>query len=176
MLCYGIKFLNITTDPVELWAAPNSRSRVEKDYFDSHFQPFYRTEQIIITSNGLKPVSLHLILGIIILINIITQLLSVSQQQFTYNSSKGPVEFGPVFNKTFIIKVFELQESIKNISTLNNYTLADICFAPLSTSYTGRTTVKDCAIQSVWGYFQDNMNIFNNTDYGDIDHLKECLQ
>lgn len=45
-LGHGIKYLRITTDPVELWASPNSRSRIEKEYYDSHFQPFYRTEQV----------------------------------------------------------------------------------------------------------------------------------
>lgn len=45
-LGHGIKYLKITTDPVELWASPNSRSRIEKEYYDSHFQPFYRTEQV----------------------------------------------------------------------------------------------------------------------------------
>ena len=55
-LNHGIKYLIVTTDPVELWASPNSRSRVEKDYFDSHFEPFYRTEQIIISAVGLDTV------------------------------------------------------------------------------------------------------------------------
>lgn len=44
---HGIKYLKITTDPVELWAAPNSRSRVEREVFDSNFEPFYRIEQVI---------------------------------------------------------------------------------------------------------------------------------
>lgn len=35
-------------DPVDLWANPTSQSRVEKDYFDSRFGPFYRTNQIFI--------------------------------------------------------------------------------------------------------------------------------
>lgn len=39
-------FFKITVDPVELWASPTSQSRQEKDYFDSRFGPFYRTEQI----------------------------------------------------------------------------------------------------------------------------------
>jgi Niemann-Pick C1 protein len=54
----GIKFIKVTTDPVELWASPHSRSRVEREYFDSHFEPFYRTEQVIIRASGYKPVSL----------------------------------------------------------------------------------------------------------------------
>ena len=47
-LSYGATMLEITVDPVELWANPDSRSRVEKDYFDSRFSPFYRTNQIFI--------------------------------------------------------------------------------------------------------------------------------
>ena len=40
----------ITTDPVKLWSAPDSRARQEKDYFDANFNPFYRTEMIIFTA------------------------------------------------------------------------------------------------------------------------------
>lgn len=50
-LSIGLTMFQITTNPVELWSAPDSRARVEKDYFDSHFGPFYRTEQVIITTN-----------------------------------------------------------------------------------------------------------------------------
>jgi Niemann-Pick C1 protein len=46
VLLQGIFQLEITTDPVQLWASPTSRSRLEKDFFDSRFRPFYRTEQI----------------------------------------------------------------------------------------------------------------------------------
>ena len=42
----GIHYLHITTDPVQLWASPQSRSRVEREFFDSTFQPFYRIEQV----------------------------------------------------------------------------------------------------------------------------------
>lgn len=43
---YGIKFLHITTDPVQLWASPQSKSRIEREFYDSQFQPFYRIEQV----------------------------------------------------------------------------------------------------------------------------------
>lgn len=58
VLGQGILYLHLTTDPVELWASPSSRCRQEKTYFDTHFEPFYRTEQIIIHPVGLKNVSL----------------------------------------------------------------------------------------------------------------------
>ena len=47
-LSVGIIYLKVTTDPIELWASPSSRSRVEKDFFDSTFRPFYRAAQVII--------------------------------------------------------------------------------------------------------------------------------
>lgn len=56
-LSYGALQLIITTDPVELWASPTSRSRIEKDYFDSRFSPFYRTNQIFIKPNNQESVS-----------------------------------------------------------------------------------------------------------------------
>lgn len=55
-LSFGIKYLSITSNPIEIWAAPTSRARIEKNYFDSHFQPFYRTEQVYIKSVGLDKV------------------------------------------------------------------------------------------------------------------------
>lgn len=84
----GIRYIRFTTDPVELWASPTSRSRIEKEYFDSHFEPFYRIEQIIINAINLP--------------NIV------------HNTSNGNVEFGPVFHKDFLIEVYNLQESIKS--------------------------------------------------------------
>lgn len=61
-LSSGFFFMQITTDPVELWAAPHSRSRIEKQHFDKTFGPFFRNEQIFIkpknTSNVLLPISI----------------------------------------------------------------------------------------------------------------------
>lgn len=56
-LTVGVIYLEVTIDPVELWAAPESRSRQEKDYFDKNFNPFYRTEQVILHAEGLESVS-----------------------------------------------------------------------------------------------------------------------
>lgn len=56
-LTVGVVYLEVTIDPVELWASPESRSRQEKDYFDNNFTPFYRTEQVILHAEGLASVS-----------------------------------------------------------------------------------------------------------------------
>lgn len=44
----GLVFVQVTTNPVDLWSAPSSQARLEKEYFDTHFGPFFRTEQLII--------------------------------------------------------------------------------------------------------------------------------
>ena len=56
VLAVGMVNMIITTDPVELWAAPTSRSRIEKDFFDSNFRPFYRTEMVIVKAKNLDTV------------------------------------------------------------------------------------------------------------------------
>uniref|UniRef100_A0A182NUF5 SSD domain-containing protein n=1 Tax=Anopheles dirus TaxID=7168 RepID=A0A182NUF5_9DIPT len=137
----GINFLRVTTNPVELWASPHSRSRVEREYFDSTFEPFYRIEQIIIKAENLSNVM--------------------------HNTSNGVIQFGPVFNRQFLLDVFELQEQIKKIQAVregSNETLGlnDICFAPLSSN--GPVQTKDCVVQSLWGYFSDDMDDFNEEE------------
>ena len=57
-LTVGVVFLEVTIDPVELWASPESRSRQEKDYFDKSFTPFFRTEQVILHAEGIEGVRL----------------------------------------------------------------------------------------------------------------------
>lgn len=42
----GITLVKITTDPVQLWASPTSKSRMEREFFDSTFEPFFRIEQV----------------------------------------------------------------------------------------------------------------------------------
>ena len=47
-LSFGLFFFAVTTDPVKLWSSPHSRARLEKNYYDENFRPFYRTEQILV--------------------------------------------------------------------------------------------------------------------------------
>ncbi|XP_069668907.1 NPC intracellular cholesterol transporter 1 homolog 1b-like isoform X2 [Periplaneta americana] len=100
-LGYGAFDLNVTTDPVEIWAAPESRSRIEKEYFDSRFEPFYRTEQVFVKTVGLDKVKW------------------------------GDREYGPIFNKKFLSAVFDLQDQIQQLGEDEGKGLSKICFAPL---------------------------------------------
>ncbi|CAG4956215.1 unnamed protein product [Parnassius apollo] len=134
-LGHGIKYMQVTTNPVELWAAPHSRSRVERNYFDSHFEPFYRTEMLIISSKGLPEIE--------------------------HDTPSGTINFGPVFNATFMLKVLDLQNRIMALG--NETKIQDICFAPLTSSFTGPVTADKCVVQSVWGWWENDEEEFNDT-------------
>lgn len=136
----GIKFLHVTTDPVKLWASPQSRSRVEREYFDSNFQPFYRIEQIIITAVDLPDI--------------------------VHNTTNGPITFGPVFDKQFLTDVFHLQEEIKNLGK-NGTMLKDICYAPMASVDADSVETDNCVVQSIWGYFQDELDRLDDEDIED---------
>uniref|UniRef100_A0A2A4K8N4 SSD domain-containing protein n=1 Tax=Heliothis virescens TaxID=7102 RepID=A0A2A4K8N4_HELVI len=45
----GLTFLNLTSNPIELWSSPDSRSRQQLNYFNERFGPFYRTAQVFLT-------------------------------------------------------------------------------------------------------------------------------
>lgn len=105
-LCAGASLFTVTTDPVKLWSAPNSRARTEKEYYDSHFVPFYRTEQLIIS----RPDNDTLI----------------EYKKRSYSN---------LLDKNFLHEILDLQLAIEGLTAeYNNKTigLEDICFAPLS--------------------------------------------
>ena len=81
-LACGLVRFTVTTDLVELWSAPNSESRKQKDIFDSRFGPFYRTEQLIIRSTNPTPAGYT-----------------------RYGDSKF-IPFGPIFHLDLLNQVF----------------------------------------------------------------------
>ncbi|CAG2116486.1 unnamed protein product, partial [Medioppia subpectinata] len=144
-------------DPVQLWSAPTSRARSEKDFFDNSFGPFYRTAQIIIWPNN-KTTFEHFYL-----------------EDETTNSTKT---IGPVFEKQFLLQVLELQSKVLNLTANvadKEVVLSDICFDPMKN--------KKCATQTPLGWFQNDINILNKTridedlnnhEYNYLDHFISC--
>ncbi|KAM7018968.1 NPC1-like intracellular cholesterol transporter 1 [Tautogolabrus adspersus] len=158
----GLKSIELTTDPVELWSAPNSRARQEKEFHDKHFTPFFRTNQLILTAPGRKG-------------HIYDSLLF------------GPQNFSGLVSKDLVIELLELQKKIQKIEfwskDLNRTaSLKDVCYAPLNPS---NPSLTDCATNSLPQYFQnslDNINAkVNMTELGVTrevdwrDHLIYCL-
>ena len=158
----GVYFFEVTTDPVELWSAPNSRAREEKDYFDQNFGPFYRTEQVVITASPIFT-------------------------NYTFYTDREHWTSGPVFFHEVLFEAFDLQSAIMNISAprydqdgnfIENVTIDDICFKPLEPDNT------NCTIQSVFNYFQNSFEKLNYTEsdpffgtvtYNASYHIHYCL-
>lgn len=137
-LTIGVAFLQVTTDPVELWASPTSRTRKHKDYFDSRFSPFYRTTQVIITPKGYEWENVT-----------VTDSLNVDRVYL----------FGPALNASFVQKVMQLQTEITSLkghlANGSEVQLTDVCEQPMAPEY------EHCLIQSVMNYWQndpDNLN------------------
>uniref|UniRef100_A0A670Y8Z2 NPC intracellular cholesterol transporter 1 n=1 Tax=Pseudonaja textilis TaxID=8673 RepID=A0A670Y8Z2_PSETE len=129
MCSSGLAFLKITTNPVDLWSAPNSQARREKEYFDTNFGPFFRTEQLIIQAVNTTP--------------------EIFKPYFP-----GPdVPFGPPLTKHILHQILDLQNGIENITaSYKNETvmLKDFCLAPLA-PYNN-----NCTILSVLNYYQNS--------------------
>uniref|UniRef100_A0A667FW60 NPC1 like intracellular cholesterol transporter 1 n=1 Tax=Lynx canadensis TaxID=61383 RepID=A0A667FW60_LYNCA len=129
----GLAFMELTTDPVELWSAPSSQSRREKEFHDQHFGPFLRTNQVILTAPT-RPGS-------------------------SYNSLLlGPKNFSGVLAPDVLLEVLELQETLRHLQVWSpeeqrNVSLQDVCFAPLNPH---NTSLSDCCVNSLLQYFQNN--------------------
>ncbi|XP_072525289.1 NPC intracellular cholesterol transporter 1 [Salminus brasiliensis] len=130
----GLAYMRVTTDPVELWSAPHSQARQEKDYFDQHFGPFFRTEQLIITTPW--------------------------TEWFIFESMTGQdIPFAPIFNLSLLHQILDLQTDIENLEADYNgqkVTLNDICVSPLAPDN------NNCAILSVLNYFQNSHEVLDH--------------
>uniref|UniRef100_A0A3B3YZ81 SSD domain-containing protein n=1 Tax=Poecilia mexicana TaxID=48701 RepID=A0A3B3YZ81_9TELE len=130
----GLKSIKLTTDPVELWSAPNSRARQEKDFHDKHFTPFFRTNQLILTAPGRKG---HLYDSLLF----------------------GKQNFSGLISKSLILELLDLQRRIQVTKDLNRTaTLKDVCYAPLNPS---NPSLTDCAVNSLPQYFQNSLDNIN---------------
>lgn len=57
-MLFGVLNLQLTSNPIELWSAPDSRSRADLEYFNSRFGPFYRAAQVFLTFD-LEPLEVN---------------------------------------------------------------------------------------------------------------------
>ncbi|XP_047550697.1 NPC1-like intracellular cholesterol transporter 1 [Lutra lutra] len=129
----GLAFVQLTTDPVELWSAPSSQARSEKAFHDQHFGPFFRTNQVILTAPG--------------------------EPGYHYDSLLlGPKNFSGILALDFLLELLELQERLRHLQVWSptekrNISLQDVCFAPLNPH---NASLSDCCVNSILQYFQSN--------------------
>ncbi|XP_065212714.1 NPC intracellular cholesterol transporter 1 homolog 1b isoform X2 [Planococcus citri] len=152
-LSYGITFVEIVTNPVELWASSTSQCRKEREYFNENFGPFYRIQQVIVSAKGLN--------------------------NFFHNTSNGPVEFGPVFHEEFLRDFKKLQDEISNLGKPEEG-LEKICFSPFASRGKKLKTPGKCLIQSVMGYFKvikfDRHKMEKGFNITYLDQISKCVQ
>ncbi|XP_008563219.1 PREDICTED: Niemann-Pick C1-like protein 1, partial [Galeopterus variegatus] len=135
-LAGGLTFTELTTDPVELWSAPNSQARREKAFHDEHFGPFFRTNQVILTAPN--------------------------RPSYRYDSLLlGPKNFSGILNVDLLLELLELQEKLRHLQVWSpeaqrNISLRDICYAPLNPN---NASLSDCCINSFLQYFQSNSTL-----------------
>ncbi|KAG8178263.1 hypothetical protein JTE90_018810 [Oedothorax gibbosus] len=139
---------DVTTNPVDLWVSPGSEARRDMENFNTHFEPFYRIEQLIITPTN----------------------KNLFEHPIIVNHELKNISFGPVFQQDFLVASLELLLKIENLtSTFKNSTvhLTDICLSPLKPLNT------KCAIQSLFGFFQNQLAFFDDeTRY--LTHFRSC--
>uniref|UniRef100_A0A672MRJ0 NPC1 like intracellular cholesterol transporter 1 n=1 Tax=Sinocyclocheilus grahami TaxID=75366 RepID=A0A672MRJ0_SINGR len=134
----GIKDIELTTDPVQLWSAPQSRAMREKAFHDANFDPFYRTNQLILTAPD--------------------------RPSHYYDSLLfGEQNFSGIISKDLIIELLELQQKIQAIELWSDElnrtaSLKDVCYAPLNPD---NPSLTDCAVNSLPQYFQNSMDKLN---------------
>ena len=123
LLNIGWKDFQVERDPVRLWVAPDSESKLQKEYFDQHFGPFYRPQQIFITS---------------------TQ----STASNTSQTSLSPTfdYLPPVLSYEHLKWWFDVESNIRSLRSSRGYELSDVCFKP-----SGPGT--PCVVQSVTAWF-----------------------
>lgn len=125
-LNYGWKYFQVETDPVRLWVAPTSESRIQKEFFDEHFGPFYRPQQIFVTAPASDP----------------------SLTGPVTNSSTVAEKLQPVLSWDRLVWWDRVEKEIAALETDEGITLHDVCFKPAGPS-------GDCVVQSVMGWFGD---------------------
>lgn len=152
-LAFGVRHLIIVTDPVELWAAPESQTRLEKDYFDERFGPFFRTSQVFVKARNAE----------------------------RFNASIGPTNrtFGPAFEREFLLEVMRMQKRIERLGVDEEEGLENVCFALVpemkGDEESGGGAQKKCVVQSVLGYFGDRLSDLEEEGDFYLETLDMCI-
>lgn len=128
----GWKKFEVETDPVRLWVSPGSEARNRKAYFDEHFGPFYRTQQVFVMDNSAAEQSKA----------------GISHQGAEWSDFLVSVE--PALSWERLQWWAQVEEEIRNLKSPNGTTFQDVCFAPSGQG-------GPCVVQSIMGYFGDDL-------------------
>lgn len=134
----------VETDPVRLWVAPDSESRLQKEYFDEHFGPFYRTEQIFVTA---------------------APQVAESKPNDTTTTSIIVGEKGPVLSWDRLKYWFDVEADIRDLVSPNGFALDDVCFKPAGPHGA-------CVTQSIAAWYGNDLQDYDPESWAD--QLEAC--
>ncbi|KAK0560785.1 niemann-Pick type C- protein 1 [Tilletia horrida] len=131
----------VETDPVHLWVAKDSESKLRKEYFDEQFGPFYRTQQVFLMDAsgkelaGQRPRTSNILPSL------------VQEGRGGDNITAYLNEAQPALNWDRLQWWAEVESAIRDLKTeRNGLTFQDVCFAPSGSG-------GPCVVQSILGYF-----------------------
>ncbi|KAF4619859.1 hypothetical protein D9613_005559 [Agrocybe pediades] len=147
LLNIGWKKFEVETDPVRLWVAPTSESKLQKEFFDTNFGPFYRTEQIFVTAKhseveGTPDSTYH------------SQAITVGNKP-------------PVLTWDSLKYWFNVEADIRKLESRSGYTLNDVCFKP-----SGEDGA--CVVQSVAAWFGNDLSEYTEDTWAQ--RIQECAE
>ncbi|PPQ77710.1 hypothetical protein CVT25_011145 [Psilocybe cyanescens] len=149
LLNIGWKKFEVETDPVRLWVSPSSESKQQKEFFDNKFGPFYRTEQIFVTSVATN-------------VEVISNFTSSSQyssQAIVIGNKK------PVLTWDHLKYWFDVEADIRGLKSTNGHTLRDVCFKPEGPRGA-------CVVQSVAAWFENDLENYDEESW--VPRLQRC--
>ncbi|KAG1874677.1 patched family-domain-containing protein [Suillus subalutaceus] len=137
LLNLGWQRFDIETDPVRLWVAPDSESKLQKEYFDEHFGPFYRPQQIFVTALSSPPIT-------------------IDPPPFT---DTGIPSQDPVLSYDHLRYWMDVESDIRSLqSSPNGYRLTDVCFKPAGPQGA-------CVVQSVGAWFGNDFSHYDEESW-----------
>jgi Niemann-Pick C1 protein len=138
LLNIGWKRFEVETDPVRLWVAPNSESKLQKEFFDQNFGPFYRPEQMFITS---------------------APAVGIGAQ--SNSTSSTTAEKQPVLSWNHLKYWLNVESEIRSFrSSPNGYSLSDVCFKPAGPQGA-------CVVQSALAWFGNDLDNYDENTWAD---------
>lgn len=138
------------TDPVRLWVSPDSEARHRKAYFDEHFGPFYRTQQMFLMDSETAQLA----------------------GQRSYFASPDDWQDALLNNNQALSWqklqwLADVEKTVRDMKTDNGTTLSDVCFAPYGPG-------GPCVVQSILGYFGDDLSSAGVDQTTWQDELNRC--
>ena len=141
------KGLRVKTDPVRLWVAPNSESKLQKEFFDQNFGPFYRPEQIFVTSAPVPSVESY-------------------SNTSSFSSDITTLEGQAVLTWDHLKYLRDVEADIRSLrSSPHGYRLSDVCFKPAGPRGA-------CVVQSALAWFGNDLDDYDENTWGQ--HLLRC--